>query len=108
MIPTANSKGYEEAQEGDGVIWKWKGARGTVQRGGVPNPDLRPAIHGGGREEERCGVIGHYPGKAWKQARAIYDGGGLSPTLTAEMGGHGNNFVWVDLTTCGKDDENGR
>lgn len=40
-------------------------------------------------------LLGYWPGKRWKQARAVFDGGGLSPTLTAEMGGHGNNFVYV-------------
>lgn len=96
LIPTANKKGYEEAHEGDGVIWKWKGARGTVQRGGVSNPDDRSAVHGSRREEERCRIIGYWPGTRWKQARAIFDLRGIVPTLTAQMGGkHANNFVWI-------------
>ena len=40
-------------------------------------------------------LLGYWEGKRWKQARAVFSGGGLSPTLTAEMGGHGNNFVYV-------------
>ena len=40
-------------------------------------------------------LLGYWPGKRWKQARAVFDGGGLCPTLTAEMGGHGNNYVYV-------------
>ena len=37
-------------------------------------------------------------------------GGGLSPTLTAEMGGHGNNYVYVaiDGDDSQKADERGR
>lgn len=35
-IPTANSKGFELAQEGDGVLPTWKGARGTVQKQSCP------------------------------------------------------------------------
>ena len=34
-IPSATEKGFMEAYEGDGVIPSWKGARGTVQPGGV-------------------------------------------------------------------------
>ena len=40
-------------------------------------------------------VLGYWEGKRWKQARAVFDGVGLIPTLTAEMGGHGNNFVYI-------------
>ena len=40
-------------------------------------------------------LLGYWPGKRWKQARAVYDRGGCSPTLTAEMGGHGNNYVYI-------------
>lgn len=40
-------------------------------------------------------LLGYWEGKRWKQARAVFDGGGLSPTLTAEMGSHGNNYVYV-------------
>jgi len=40
-------------------------------------------------------LLGYWPGKRWKQARAVFAKGGLSPTLTAEMGGHGNNYVYV-------------
>lgn len=39
--------------------------------------------------------LGYWPGKRWKQARAVFGRGGLSPTLTAEMGSKGNNFVYV-------------
>ena len=35
-IPTANSKGFELATEGDGVLPTWKGARGTVQKQSCP------------------------------------------------------------------------
>ena len=35
-IPTANSKGFELAIEGDGVLPTWKGARGTVQKQSCP------------------------------------------------------------------------
>lgn len=35
-IPSANSKGYEMAGEGDGCLPTWKGARGTVQKGMSP------------------------------------------------------------------------
>jgi hypothetical protein len=63
LIPTANKKGYEEAHEGDGVIWKWKGARGTVQRGGVSNPDDRSSIHGRRREEEKALLIPCWAGR---------------------------------------------
>lgn len=35
-IPTANSKGFELAHEGDGVLPTWKGARGTVQKQSCP------------------------------------------------------------------------
>ena len=42
----------------------------------------------------KSNVLGYWPGKRWKQARAVYDGG-LSPTLTAEMRGHGNNYVYL-------------
>lgn len=35
-IPSATKKGYMEAFPGDGILPKWKGARGTVQRGGCP------------------------------------------------------------------------
>lgn len=40
-------------------------------------------------------LLGYWPGKRWKQARAVFSGSGLSPTLTAEMGGHGSNYVYV-------------
>lgn len=40
-------------------------------------------------------LLGYWPGKRWKQARAVFGWGGLSPTLTAEMGGHGNNYVYI-------------
>ena len=40
-------------------------------------------------------LLGYWPGKRWKQARAVFGRGGLSHTLTAEMGGHGNNYVYV-------------
>lgn len=40
-------------------------------------------------------LLGHWPGKRWKQARAVFSGSGVSPTLQAEMGGHGNNYVYV-------------
>lgn len=39
--------------------------------------------------------MGYVPGKAWKQARQIVDSNCISPTLTAEMGFKGNNFVWI-------------
>lgn len=35
-IPTANSKGFELATEGDGVLPTWRGARGTVQKQSCP------------------------------------------------------------------------
>lgn len=35
-IPSATKKGYMEAYPGDGILPNWKGARGTVQRGGCP------------------------------------------------------------------------
>lgn len=35
-IPTANSKGFELAIEGDGVLPTWKGAMGTVQKQSCP------------------------------------------------------------------------
>lgn len=47
------------------------------------------------RTNESTILLGYWPGKRWKQARAVFARGGLSPTLTAEMGGHGNNFVYV-------------
>lgn len=40
-------------------------------------------------------VLGYWPGKRWKQARAVFDADGLSPTLTAEMGAKGTNYVYV-------------
>lgn len=45
--------------------------------------------------DDRAEIIGYWPGKRWKQARAVFDRGGLSPTLTAGMGAKGNNFVYV-------------
>lgn len=43
-------------------------------------------------------VVGYWEGKRWKQARAVFDRGGLSPTLTAQMGGkHQNNYVFVEV-----------
>lgn len=45
--------------------------------------------------DEMAEIIGYWPGKRWKQARAVFDRGGLSPTLTAQMGEKGNNFVYV-------------
>lgn len=36
-IPAATKKGYMEANLYDGVLPTWKGARGTVQRGGGIN-----------------------------------------------------------------------
>lgn len=50
-------------------------------------------------------LLGYWPGKRWKQARAVLSGGGLSNTLTAEMGGHGNNFVYVNVLREVVDDE---
>ena len=42
-------------------------------------------------------LLGYWPGKRWKQARAVFGRGGLSPTLTAQMGGkHMNNYVYVE------------
>lgn len=35
-IPSATKKGYMEAEEGDGILPHWKGARGTVQKGMIP------------------------------------------------------------------------
>lgn len=46
-------------------------------------------------EREKPILLGYWPGKRWKQARAVFGRGGLCPTLTAEMGGHGNNYVYV-------------
>ena len=46
--------------------------------------------------DEQPILLGFWEGKRWKQARAVFDGGGLSPTLTAQMGGkHQNNFVHI-------------
>lgn len=48
------------------------------------------------KTDEKPILLGYWPGKRWKQARAVFDRGGLSPTLTAQMGGkHNNNFVYV-------------
>jgi len=41
-------------------------------------------------------LLGYWPGKRWKQARAVFDRGGLCPTMTAEMGSKGTNFVFVE------------
>ena len=46
-------------------------------------------------EDKKPILLGYWDGKRWKQARAVFSGGGLCPTLTAEMGGHGNNYVYV-------------
>ena len=41
-------------------------------------------------------LLGFWEGKRWKQARAVFGREGLSPTLTAQMGGkHQNNFVHI-------------
>lgn len=41
-------------------------------------------------------VIGYFPGNGWKQTRAVFDLGGVCPTLVAAMGGkHMTNFVYV-------------
>ena len=45
--------------------------------------------------DERAEIIGYWPGNRWKQARAVFDRSGLSPTLTAQMGEKWNNFVYV-------------
>lgn len=47
--------------------------------------------------DEKPILLGYWEGNRWKQARAVFSGG-LSPTLTAEMGGHGNNYVYVTIT----------
>lgn len=40
-------------------------------------------------------VLGYWPGKWWKQARAVVSRAGLAPTVLSEMGAKGNNFVWI-------------
>ena len=40
-------------------------------------------------------LLGYWPGKRWKQARAVHSLEGCSPTLTAAMGAKGNNYVYV-------------
>lgn len=41
-------------------------------------------------------VLGYWPGKRWKQARAVFDTNAPSPAIVVAMGGkHQNNFVYV-------------
>lgn len=52
-IPAATKKGYMEAHEGDGVLPSWKGARGTVQEGGVSTILTSPETIGVVVKDER-------------------------------------------------------
>lgn len=52
-IPAATKKGYMEANLYDGVLPTWKGARGTVQRGGVSTILTSPETIGVVVKDER-------------------------------------------------------
>ena len=54
-IPSATSKGYMEAHEGDGVLPTWKGARGTVQGGATPTILTSPETIGVVVKDDRKG-----------------------------------------------------
>ena len=71
-----------EAYEGDGVIPSWKGARGTVQRGGIPTLMTSPDTIG-------VVVLGNYGNG--HHAKNIYEGVKLAPTITT--GNHGLGTV---------------
>lgn len=51
-IPSATSKGYMEAKEGDGCLPTWNGARGTVQDGMIPTLMTSPDTIGVVVEDE--------------------------------------------------------
>ena len=47
------------------------------------------------KKKNEMNLLGHWDGKRWKQARAVFDWGGCSPTLTAQMGAKSNNFAYI-------------
>lgn len=47
------------------------------------------------RDERKTNPSRILAGKAMETSESRVRTGGLSPTLTAEMGGHGNNYVYV-------------
>lgn len=55
-IPSATEKGYMEAEEGDGVLPTWTGARGVVQKGSIPTllttPDTIGVVVGDGSDPD--------------------------------------------------------
>lgn len=86
------SVGTERGYDGDsvGITFAENGKAHSVVSHGVARALTTFCDHDVG-----VVTLGYYPGARWKQARQVVSGDGCSPTLTAEMGGHGNNFVHV-------------
>lgn len=105
-IPCATKKGYMEAEEGDGVIPSWKGARGVVQKKSIPTLLTDDSTVGVVVSKTVC-LNPKVDGKQPSLSDRVYSTEGLSTAVTATPFFQGSvaDRLWVRKLTeyeCGK------